>query len=422
MLIGALWRQKKKMSMIALTIALGVSLATAMLGTMFDVGDKLNKELRSYGANITVMPKGAFLLDDLYGIEGDDIERKYLREDELGKLKTIFWAFNIVDFSPYLNVQAKLKSNGSDAKVVGTWFNYTLTLPTGSTVTTGIKNMKSWWTVDGKWIEDTEHCCSMVGAVYAKQNNIKVGDSVTVIYGGREESFSVKGIFTSGGDEDKCVYIPLPAAQALSDNQGNVSTVEVSALTTPDNELSRRASENIKSLTIKEYEVWYCTAYISSIAYQIEEVMTDSVAKPIRKVAESEGVILEKTELLMLLITILSLISSSIGISNLVTASVMERSKEIALLKAIGAKDISVLLRILTEILITAVIGGLIGFAVGYGLAQIIGLTVFGAGVAVKGAVIPIISLSVLFIAFTGSLPAIKMLLSMKPAEVLHGR
>ena len=49
----------------------------------------------------------------------------------------------------------------------------------------------------------------------------------------------------------------------------------------------------------------YCTAYVSSIAYQIEEVMTDSVARPVRQVAQSEGTILEKTQLLMVLVTIL---------------------------------------------------------------------------------------------------------------------
>ena len=55
MLRGALFRQKSKMIMIAITIALGASLATAMLNIMFDVGDKMNQELKIYGANITIL-------------------------------------------------------------------------------------------------------------------------------------------------------------------------------------------------------------------------------------------------------------------------------------------------------------------------------------------------------------------------------
>ena len=56
------------MLMIAFTVALGVSLATAMMNVMLGVGDKVNKELKTYGANITVMHKDASILDDLYGI------------------------------------------------------------------------------------------------------------------------------------------------------------------------------------------------------------------------------------------------------------------------------------------------------------------------------------------------------------------
>ena len=47
-------RQKNKMFMITLTIALGVSLATAMMNIMLGVGDKVNRELKTYGANINV--------------------------------------------------------------------------------------------------------------------------------------------------------------------------------------------------------------------------------------------------------------------------------------------------------------------------------------------------------------------------------
>ena len=78
---GALFRQKGKMLMIAVTVALGASLATAMLNVMFDVGDKVNQELKTYGANITVRPQGASLLDELYGLGEDALTNKYLNED-----------------------------------------------------------------------------------------------------------------------------------------------------------------------------------------------------------------------------------------------------------------------------------------------------------------------------------------------------
>jgi putative ABC transport system permease protein len=423
MIRGALFRQKGKMLMIAFTVALGASLATAMLNVMLDVGDKVNEELKTYGANIKVVPKEASLLGDLYGVEeGSGVSDKYLQESELGNIKTIFWAFNIVDFAPYLETTVGLNSPDSGVKLAGTWFSRHLDLPTGESFNTGIKNMKNWWDVSGDWLSDGDEGFAMVGSLVAGRNGIKAGDAISIKSGSGTRELTVKGVFNSGSDEDELIYVPLKVAQELAGRPGLISRIEVSALTTPDNELSRRAAQNPKSLSIKEWETWYCTAYVSAISYQIEEVITDSVAKPIRQVAESEGAILEKTQLLMLLITILSLIGTALGISNLVTASVMERSPEIGLLKAVGAHDSPISLLILTEILITGIAGGAAGYFAGLGFAQIIGQSVFGSAIEIKPMVIPLVAVLVFLVTLAGSIPSIRLLLSLRPAEVLHGR
>ena len=422
MVIQALVRQWKKMAMIAFTIALGASLATAMLNVMFDVGDKVNQELKTYGANIRVVPQTASILSDMYGIEG--AQSQYLKEDELGKIKTIFWSFNIVDFAPYLEGSAELssleKNNSStqNVNVVGTWFSHHMDLPTGETLDTGMSAMKKWWTVQGEWLGEDNFDGAMVGTSLASQKNINLGDSILI--SGR--NFTVCGIFDAGGDEDECVYMNLASAQDLFDKKGLISSIDVSALTTPDNELARRAAQDPQSLNMVDWDTWYCTAYVSSICYQLQEVISNSSAKAVRQVAESEGAILNKTQLLMLLITILSLIGSALGISNLVTASVMERAQEIGLLKAIGAHNSSVTGLVLTEILITAVIGAVIGYFVGLGFAQIIGLSVFDAKINIKPTVIPIVAILIFVVTMLGSIPSIRMLLRLEPAEVLHGR
>lgn len=153
-------RQKGKMAMIAFTIALGASLATAMLNVMFGVGDKVNQELKTYGANIRVVPQTASLLSDIYGVDGGS--EKFLREDELGKIKTIFWAFNIVDYAPYL--EAGVLLDGKKIGVTGTWFNHHLSLPTGEELDTGMISMKSWWHISGgPWLKDSDENSVMVG-------------------------------------------------------------------------------------------------------------------------------------------------------------------------------------------------------------------------------------------------------------------
>ena len=426
MLRGAMFRQKGKMLMIAFTILLGASLATAMLNVMMDVGDKVNQELKTYGANITVVPKESSIISELYDVEdSDSTQSAHLLESELGNIKTIFWAFNIVDFTPFIDTKVTL-SNGEETKLVGTWFNHHLELPTGETLDTGIANLRTWWDVSqGGWIDEQKNGfdkSAMIGSALAKKENIKVGDAIEVKTKNSKETLIVTGIYDAGGDEDDYIYTSLAPAQRLANCEGLLSSIEVSALTTPDNELARKAAKNPEALSVSQYETWYCTAYVSSICYQIQEVITDSVASPVRQVAESEGSIMEKTELLMILITIFSLIGAALGISNLVTASVMERSNEIGLMKAIGAKDGSILDVVLTEMMITAVIGGVAGYFAGYGFAQIIGWSVFGSAIDMKPMVIPIVAVAIIAVTLAGSIPAIRMLLRLRPAEVLHGR
>ena len=58
----------------------------------------------------------------------------------------------------------------------------------------------------------------------------------------------------------------------------------------------------------------------------------------------------------------------------------------------------------------------------GIGFAQLIGENVFGSGIAVNPYVIPIIAVLMSLVLIIGSVPAIRMLLSLQPAEVLYGR
>ena len=412
MVKGALIRQKNRFALIALTVALGVSLATAMLNVMFDVGDKVNQELKAYGANITVTPKNSQILQDIYGI---DQNKNFLNENDLGKIKTIFWTNNIVAFAPSL--EGNLKIGDENFSAVGTWFNHEMNLPTGENFSTGITEMKSWWQVEGNFPAENSNEI-LIGKKIATEKNLKIGDKIN--FDGGE--LKICGILTGGGDEDEKIFLNLSEMQKILNLPGKISSIEVSAITTPENDLARKAAANPDLLSQQEKEIWYCTAYVSSIAYQIEEVIKNSSARPVRQIAESEGKILEKTQLLMLLITILSLLSTALGVSNLVSANIMERSRELGLLKAIGATNLGVIILILAEIFTAGIVGGIFGYFVSLILAQIIGVTVFGSSIAINSFVVPIVAILMIIVLLVGSVPAIRMLLSLQPAEVLHGR
>ncbi len=425
LLKNALLRQKRKVFMIALTMALGVSLSTAMLNVVMDVEDRINQELKTYGANLNVIPRGVSMLGELYGLDrGNGVTSRFIAEEGLGKMKTIFWANNIVNFTPYLDLTIQLDGASEPVVLVGTWFDKALNLPTGDVINTGMRYMRSWWDVSGDWVNDSDIDGVMIGRDLAKKLKIHRGDKIRAFLRESQQSvwLTVRSIFYGGGSEDQQIFMPLKRVQELSRHEGQVHRVEVSALTTPDNALSRRAAEDPHSLSRKEWDTWYCTAYISSIAYQIEEVLTNVKAKPILQVSESEGMILKKIKLLMLLLTVLSLACSALGISNLVSMNIMERNTEIGLMKAIGATNGSVSILVLSEILAMSLIGGVIGYGLGLGLSQIIGHSVFGMSVAWKAVVIPIVILIVITVTVIGSLPALKVLLSLEPTQVLHGR
>jgi putative ABC transport system permease protein len=426
MVRGALARGRAGRAMIAGTTALGAAVATAMLGVMFDVGDKVTEELGTYGANIVVQGKGAAVLDELYQLEGAAV-RAPIAEADVPNIKTIFWAFNITDFSPFLQTTATLhdaagEGDMGEVTVVGTWFAHHLDLPTGEHAQGGILSLRSWWDVEGGWIADGDTELAMVGAEVAEERGLEVGEAFTVEGPSADISLRVAGIFTSAAEEDQTVIVPLATAQTLSGRHGEVDSIEVSALTTPDNDLARKAARNPESLTISEWETWYCTAYVSSIAYQIEEALPGAVAKPVRAVTESSGSILEKTSLLMLLVTVLSLIASALAIANLVTANVIERAPQIGLLKAVGASDASVVRLVLTELSVIAVAGGAAGYVLGLGFGELVGQVVFGSWIAVRPVVAALVAVLVLLVVLGGSLPSIRMLLRLRPADVLHGR
>ena len=149
MVKGAILRQGRQLLFVALTVALGISLATAMLNVMFDVGEKVNQELKAFGANITVTSKNSSILKDIYGLDDESAPKEYLKESDLGQIKTIFWTNNIVALSPHLNGHVTL-DNGVSVPVSGTWFDHKMALPTGE-VSLQESNISS---PGGSWMEN----------------------------------------------------------------------------------------------------------------------------------------------------------------------------------------------------------------------------------------------------------------------------
>lgn len=313
-MIHSIFRNKRHSLLIGVTTIIGITLSVSMLSTMLGIQEKINLELKSYGANIEVTPKTTEIISDLYGTKKHMKQRdSFINEKDIIKVKSMFWGFNILDIAPYLITSVQIDQTHQPVEMVGTWFNKKLTLTNNDTMVTGLPKIKKWWAIEGTWLKDNDLTGLLVGEGIAKNKNWQIGDIIVLKGIGTEKKLEIKGIFHSGEGDDQRLFVNLRVAQQLSGNTGKVSKFDVSALTTPDNELAKKAAINPNQLTVKEREIWYCTAYASSIAYQIQEVMPDVVAKPVRRIAESEGKVLEKNKLLLIFVSIISVLGAAVG-------------------------------------------------------------------------------------------------------------
>src|ERR1700741_5235087 len=131
-------------------LALGMAVATASLSVSLDVAARLAQEFRSLGANLLVAPQADSLPLEIGGVDYRPANAgAYLPEADLGKLKTIFWRFNIKAFAPILEAQVKATQYNLDYfpppppgpayTVIGTWVNHEVKIPDGTTYVTGIE-------------------------------------------------------------------------------------------------------------------------------------------------------------------------------------------------------------------------------------------------------------------------------------------
>lgn len=412
-------------------LALGMGVATAALSVSLDVGDRLAKEFRSLGANLVVTPQADSLPLEIGGVDYRPVNAgAYLPEADLPKLKTIFWHNNIVAFAPVLEVRGEALVFGGEGRefgnwiervsIVGTWSYHDVPLPDGGEFQTGISKTNPWWQIEGEWFSDNAKEC-VVGTAFARRNRIKVGDSISLAVGGVTKipaPLKVTAILTSGGPEDEAVVVPISQAQALAGKHGEYRKLYVSALTKPEDAFAKR---DPKSFTPAEYDRWFCTPYISSIAFQIQQELPGTDVRVIRRVAEGEGAILTRVRMLLWLVTGAALLAAALAVGASSAASVIERRTEIGLMKALGAGSGTVGFLLAAEQLLLAFVGGGAGYALGILLARLLGEKIFGVAPEPSLIVFFVVLALAAGVTILGSALPLRRASQYEPAPILRG-
>jgi putative ABC transport system permease protein len=403
-------RQTRRKLLVAIAVTLGAAVSTAMIAIATDIGDKINRELQSYGANLIVTPQ-----DDTLDVQIGSVNLKpaggaYLNEADLPKTKGIFWRNNITAFAPELTTNVKLKN--LDVTLLGTYFSKNLKFG-NEEFTTGVRSTFPWWKVDGEWPTDDSDQI-LVGEKLAAEQGIRLG-AQTQING---TAFRIAGILSTGGIEDHELIAPLSMAQTFSGKPNAISKVFVSARTKPEDAFARR---NPDQMTAADRDRWYCSAYPESIAYQLQEVFPHSHAEQIRQVQQNEGNILSRIEGLMLLITFAALFTSGLAVSAAMATAMFERREEIGLMKALGAGQFMLSAIFIAESVLLACAGGLVGFAAGSLLARKLGSAIFGSGIAIAPVLLPVVLGIAIIVTFLGSAAAIRRAVKYDPVHALRG-
>ncbi len=410
-------RSPRRKAMTVAAVAMGTAVATAMLGVMLDIGDRVNRELRSLGANLMVTPKAQSLPVEIGGISYRPVStQNFIPEDQVQKIKSTFWQLNITGFAPSLKSSALL--DGRNVPVEGVWFRRRLRGADGSLLEAGVRTVNEGWRVTGRWIDDGSRndaaLEAIVGGAVARRLGIKPGDTLQ-LFG---QPFTVTGILSTGGDEEDRVFVRLEVLQRLVNRPNQVDAVQVGALTKPEDEFARK---DPTKMTPKEYDRWYCTPYISSIAHQIEEVLPMAAARPIWRVADNEGKVLGKIRGLMLLITLAALASAGLTVWSVMATTVLERRGEIAIMQATGAGNGLVAALFSTEVALEGAAGGLIGSWVGLLMAGWVGRAVFQTSLEIPGMLGPVVVGAAVLASIAGAAPPLRRALMLEPAVTLRG-
>ncbi|HEY0264840.1 MAG TPA: FtsX-like permease family protein [Granulicella sp.] len=285
------------------------------------------------------------------------------------------------------------KAAGDDALTVPFAFAVATTDRNTSVVVSGtdlaaVQRLDSWWKVSA-WPTGADD--ALIGQKAA--NFIADEHALTLTFNSKPVTLRGSGSLETGGDEDSRIYMQLPAFTAWTGMKPSVIEVQV-----PGN-----------------------AAKIESAIDHLRTALPGAKVEPVRQLVEGESQIVDRTHALMYAAVIL--IALTVGISVLATlsASVLERRRDFALMKALGGTHLQMLLLFLMEALVLALGGMVAGYILGSLAALGISELNFHTATLPHLSVAPLVLLLNLLIAAMAALLPARVLSRLEPAALLKG-
>jgi putative ABC transport system permease protein len=367
MVVSSLLRRRSRMVVALLAVAIGATILSGLITIYYDIPRQMGQEFRSYGTNLVLVPSG-----NRAAIDGETMARalSYIPPESL------------IGAAPYRYRMVKINEQPFMA---------------AGTDLAEARKTSPYWFVQGRWPESPGQV--LIGQETADVIRLLPGSPFTVTGADGEgksfsRDFTVSGIVQSGGTEEALIFMSLEDFREMIGGEGAADVVECS--------ISAAGEE------------------LSALAGRISAVDGLS-ARLVKRVTESEGVVLTKLQALVYLVTVIVLMLTMICVATTMMAVVAERRREIGLKKALGAANRGLVMEFLGEGAFLGGFGGLLGAFFGFVFAQGVSLNVFNRAISFRPLIIPITIIASIIITGLACLIPVRSATDVDPAVVLRG-
>lgn len=361
-----------------LGLIIGIASVIILVGIGSGTSSQVTSQVQSLGADILTL-----------NINSSDTSLDYDNIDEIEEIQ------GINKVAPYKTVSASITRNENSsgrANIIATTDSYIDVM--NLTISDGRLLSK----ID---LDNNSKVC-LLGSDIAEtlfENDTIVGYSVKI----DGDNYTVIGILTAtgssmGNDIDSLVIVPFTTAKYL----GADTTINNLYIKVDDENQIESVSTSIEN---------YIEFAFGLITDDFSVSSQDSMLNTMEEVNNSLSIMLGG-------IASISLIVARIGVMNVMLVSVTERTKEIGIRKALGAKKMDILVQFLIEALLLCIVGGIIGILLGIAIGNLLGQMGYSFIVEVWIVVVAFLSSAVIGLIF-GIFPAYKAA-KLNPIDALH--